>query len=86
MAPTNAPAWKIDWIAGDRFSLGSSTLAAVSGYPSVTVPAGSIAGLPIGMSFIGLALDDAALIQIAYAFEQATLARFEPTYIPTLER
>jgi amidase len=86
LAPTNAPAWKTDWLEGDRFSVGSSPLAAISGYPSVTVPAGYISGLPVGVSFIGLGWRDASLIQIAYAFEQATQVRLEPSYIPTLER
>jgi amidase len=86
IAPTNAPAWKTDWVGGDHFSVGSSGLAAISGYPSITVPAGYVSGLPIGVSFVGLALGEASLIQIAYAFEQATLARVEPTFIPTLER
>jgi amidase len=85
VAPTNAPAWKTDWVGGDRFSLGSSSLAAISGYPSVTVPAGHVSGLPIGVSFVGRELAEASLIQMAYAFEQATQARVEPTYIPTLE-
>ena len=86
VAPTNAPAWKIDWVAGDRFSVGSSGVAAISGYPSITVPAGEVSGLPVGISFIGLGWSEAALIQTAYAFEQATQARTEPSYIPTLEK
>ena len=86
LAPTNAPAWKTDWVNGDRFSVSSSSPAAVSGYPSVTVPAGHVSGLPVGVSFTGLAFTEATLIQMAYAFEQATKVRVEPTYIPTLER
>jgi amidase len=86
IAPTNEPAWKIDWIGGDRYSLGSSPLAAISGYPSIAVPAGHVSGLPIGISFVGLEFSEPALVQMAYAFEQATRARTEPTYIPTLER
>ncbi len=86
LAPTNGPAWKTDWVLGDQFSVASSPLAAISGYPSVAVPAGNIAGLPVGVSFVGPELSESALLQIAYAFEQATQARAEPTYIPTLER
>jgi len=86
LAPTNAPAWKTDWVLGDHFSIASSRLAAISGYPSVAVPAGDIQGLPVGVSFVGPELSESALLQIAYAFEQATRARAEPTFIPTLER
>jgi len=56
-------------------------LAAVSGYPSITVPAGYIAGLPVGMSFFGAAYDDAKVIALAYAFEQASLARVPPALL-----
>ena len=86
IAPTNAPAWNTDWVSGDRLSVSSSSAAAISGYPSVVVPAGYVSGLPIGVSFIGLGFSEASLIQIAYVFEQATRARVEPTYIPTLEQ
>jgi amidase len=86
LAPTNGPAWKTDWVNGDDFSVGSSEIAAISGNPSVTVPAGSVSGLPIGVSFIGPALSEPSLIRIAYAFEQATRARTEPTFIETLEK
>ena len=82
VAPVNAPSWKTDWVNGDSFSLSSSSLAAVSGYPSVAVPAGEVSGLPIGLAFIGAAFDEQALIQYAYAFEQATQARREPQFEP----
>ena len=78
VAPTNGPAWMIDHVNGDNFSIGSSSLAAISGYPSITVPAGQVSGLPIGISFIGKAWNEKQLIEIAYAFEQATGARFAP--------
>lgn len=78
IAPTNGPAWKIDLVNSDHFSVGSSSLAAVSGYASVTVPAGSVFGLPIGVSFIGGPFSEQRLIPIAYAFEQATRARRAP--------
>jgi len=82
VAPTNGPAWKIDHVNGDSFHVGSSSLAAVSGYPNITVPAGQVSGLPIGLSFMGNAWNEKQLIEIAYAFEQATEAR----PIPELDR
>jgi amidase len=79
IAPTNGPAWMIDHINGDSFGVGSSSLAAISGYPAVTVPAGFAAGLPVGLSFIGKPWNEKQLIEIAYAFEQATEARKAPS-------
>jgi len=78
IAPTNGPAWMTDHVNGDSFHVSSSSFAAVSGYPNVTVPAGFVSGLPIGLSFIGTMNTDKALIEIAYAFEQATAARKPP--------
>jgi len=78
VAPTNSPAWLTDPINGDAFGVSSSSYAAVSGYASVSVPAGFAHGLPIGVSFIGGANSDAQLIAIAYAFEQASHARHPP--------
>jgi len=79
IAPTRGPAWLTDHINGDQSSgISSSSLAAVSGYASITVPAGAISGLPIGISFIGAAFSDADLIQLAYAFEQAGYVRKPP--------
>ncbi|MGH8165601.1 MAG: amidase family protein, partial [Woeseiaceae bacterium] len=78
IAPSNGPAWMTDHINSDHFSVGSSSFAAVSGYASVTVPAGFIFGLPIGVSFIGPAFSERTLIEIAYAFEQASKARRAP--------
>jgi amidase len=78
VAPSNGPAWMTDYVNSDHFSVGSSALAAVSGYANVTVPAGFILGLPIGLSFIGPAYSERELIQIAYAFEQASKARRPP--------
>jgi len=82
IAVTNSPAWMIDHANGDSFHIGSSSYAAVSGYPSITVPAGFVADLPIGLSFIGRPFSEKSLIEIAYAFEQATAAR-RPPEIPT---
>lgn len=80
IAPTNGPAWMIDHVNGDSFGLGSSSLAAISGYPNVTVPAGFVSGLPIGLSFMGTAWNEKQLIEIAYAFEQATGVRRAPDF------
>ena len=78
VAPTNGPAWMTDHVNGDNYVIGSSSFAAVAGFPNVTVPAGFVAGLPVGLSFIGRAFAEKDLIEMAYAFEQATLARRAP--------
>ncbi len=80
VAPTNGPAWLTDLVNGDRFTGGSSTPAAVAGYPSITVPMGDVHGLPIGLSFIGTAWSEPRLIRLAYALEQATKARKPPQF------
>ncbi len=79
IAPTGGPAWLIDTVHGDYGISGCSSPAAVAGYPHVTVPAGYVADLPIGLSFVGRAWDDAKLIRFAYAFEFETQARRPPT-------
>ena len=84
IAPTGGPAGKIDPIYGDRGVGGSSSPAAVSGYPNITVPAGEVYGLPIGLSFFGRAYSEPALLRVAYAFEQATKARRAPKFLPTI--
>jgi amidase len=78
ISPTNGPAWLIDHINGDSFGIGSSSLAAISGYPSITVPAGFVSGLPIGLTFISKPWNEKQLIEIAYAFEQTTGVRRPP--------
>ncbi|MCZ6658460.1 MAG: amidase [Gammaproteobacteria bacterium] len=70
IAPVNAPAWKTDWVLGDTFSLGSSSIAAVSGYPSVVVPSALIKGLPVAIAFIGRPYTERLLIDVATLFEQ----------------
>ena len=84
IAPTGGPAWPTDLLNGDHFTGGSSTPAAVAGYPSITVPAAYISGLPIGLSFIGPRWSDAALVGLAYAFEQTTNVRTPPRFEPTV--
>ncbi len=78
VAPTGAPAWANDPKLGDRYVGGSSRPAAVAGYPLITVPAGFVEGLPVGITFMGGAWSEPTLIRLAYAFEQATLARRAP--------
>jgi amidase len=86
VAPTNAPATKIDLVNGDHFLGGSSTPAAIAGYPLVTVPAGYQFGLPIGITFMGTAYSEATLVKLAYAFEQRIEQRIAtwrtPEFIP----
>tara|TARA_Y100001972_G_C7660631_1_gene333168 strand:+ start:2139 stop:3713 length:1575 start_codon:yes stop_codon:yes gene_type:complete len=81
VAPTGSPAWKTDWVNGDHFQLGSSSLAAVAGYPNITVPMGFVDELPVGISFFGRAWSEPELISIAYAYEQKTMHRKSPRFI-----
>ncbi len=78
--PTVNPAWPTDLVNGDHFLGGSSTPAAVAGYPSITVPAGFAHGLPVGMSFVGRAWSEPTLLKLAYAYEQATKHRRAPRF------
>ncbi len=83
MAPTAGAAWLTDLINGDGSGGGSSNAAAVAGYPDITVPAGFIFGMPVGVSFFGRAWSEATLLKIAYAFEQMTKVRKAPEFLGT---
>ena len=85
VAPTGSPPWTTDLVNGDHFLGASSTPAAVSGYPSVSVPVGYVHGLPVGMSFIGTAWSEPALIRLAYAYEQAARPRRAPRFPATAD-
>ena len=81
LAPSGGPAWKIDLVTGDHFIGGSSSLPAVAGYPNLTIPAGFIHELPVGVSLFGIARSEAVLVGIGLALEQALKARRPPRFI-----
>ena len=83
MGPTGSPAWKTDLILGDHFVGGSSSLAAISGYPAITVPIGFVDNLPVDITFFGRAWSEPVLIEIAYAYEQGTKHRKAPKFLAT---
>ncbi len=85
VAPTGGPAWVIDLVNGDHFSGGSSTHPAVAGYPNISVPAGFIRGLPVGISFMGQAWSEPTLLKLASSFEHATRHRRPPRFRPSAE-
>jgi amidase len=82
IAPTNSPAWTTDLVNGDHFLIGSSSPSAISGYPSITVPAGYADGLPVGMSMIAGKWSEPTLIRLGYAWENATHVRHAPRFLP----
>jgi amidase len=85
VSPTDSPAWMTDLVDGDHFLGGSSSLAAVAGYPHITVPAGFIFGLPIGISFYGRAWSEPVLLKIVYGYEQVTMMRNPPEFLATAD-
>ena len=86
VSPTMPPAWKIDAANGDQIAgAGAGSLAAVAGYPHLTVPMGAVMGLPVGLSFIGPAWSEARLLGFGYAFEQAAKTKIAPRFLPSIE-
>lgn len=85
VAPTAGPAWLTDLVNGDHAAGGSSNAAAVAGYPDITVPAGFLSGLPVGISFFGRAWSESTLLKIAYGFEQTVRARKPPGFQPSVK-
>ncbi|MBC7730428.1 MAG: amidase [Bacteriovorax sp.] len=86
IAPTGGPAWPSDLVLGDHYVGGGSTSpAAIAGTPAITVPAGQVHGLPVGLSFFAQAWSEARLLGLAYAFEQARPARQPPRYLPHID-
>ena len=85
VAPTRDPAWLTDHIMGDRLQGGSSAgVAAIAGYPDISVPMGFVSGLPVGISFFGARWSEPTLLKVAYGYEQATNRRQAPTFVETL--
>jgi amidase len=83
IGPTGGPAWVTDLVNGDHFTGGSSNAAAVAGYPNINVTTGWMFGLPVGISFFGRAWSEPTLLKLAYGFEQATMARKAPHFLPS---
>lgn len=84
VGPTSGPAAPIDWVNGDADGLSLSSPAAVAGYPHLTVPAGAVHGLPVGLSFFGRAWSEPTLLRLGHAFETASRSRRAPRFLKTL--
>jgi amidase len=87
VGPTRPAAWLIDAVHGDQSPGGGAagSLAAVAGYPHLTVPMGQVRGLPVGLSFLGAKWDDARILALGFAYEQVSRKRFEPRFLPSIE-
>ncbi|HEY2661245.1 MAG TPA: amidase [Caulobacteraceae bacterium] len=85
VGPSFSPAWRTDVVSGDHASGSMGSIAAVAGYPHLTVPMGQIMGLPVGFSFVGPAWSEAKLLALGAAFETAVQGRKPPTYAPSVE-
>jgi amidase len=86
VGPTMPPAWLIDAVNGDQIAGGGGgNLAAIAGYPHLTVPMGTVRGLPVGLSFIGPKWSDALILSLGYAYEQASRKRAEPRFLQSIE-
>ena len=85
VAPTGTPPWLIDHVMGDQYIGASSTAAAVTGYPNITVPMGYDFGLPLGISFFGRAWSEPTLLRLAYGYEQLTRYRRPPRFLSTAD-
>jgi amidase len=85
IASTGGPSWPTDLVNGDHYTGGFSTAAAVAGYPHLTVPAGYVFGLPVGISFFSTAWSEPLLLRIASAYEHQTRHRVPPRFLPTAE-
>ena len=82
--PTDSPAWTTDLVLGDHFIFGTSSPAAIAGYPIINVPMGNVFGLPVGVSFVGTGFSEPNLIKLASGFETATKARIVPQFLSRL--
>jgi amidase len=85
VAPTTGPAWTTDLVNGDNFGggIGAGYLAAIAGYPHLTVPMGGVEGLPVGISIMGGQWQDHAVLKAGAAYEKARTAKLPaPTFRP----
>ena len=85
IAPGDGPASRVDVLTGDHFTGSAASLPAVAGYPHLTVPMGSVEGMPVGLDFIGRAWSEEGLLGLGFAYERAAHARRAPGYNPSVE-